>query len=130
MREIKFRAWAINSKKIVDLKKITPLACDPGLLKYGDGLFIPFREDIILMQYTGLKDKNGIEIYEGDIVEVLNSADDENGEFDVTTVCKWDNGCFVLEDCSGGHWTRQLFHAPERLTIKGNIYENASMLTV
>jgi hypothetical protein len=32
--------------------------------------------------------------------------------------------------CSGGHWTRQLFHAPERLTIKGNIYENASMLTV
>ena len=56
-REIKFRAWDDN-------KMIYPT----NALSNRNRFFRLIREDAILMQYTGLKDKNGKEIYEGDIV--------------------------------------------------------------
>lgn len=73
MREIKFRAW--NGKEIVDLQAITPLALDDNMnnqlaMRGESGLFIPFSDEIKLMQYTGLKDMNGVaEVYECDIID-------------------------------------------------------------
>lgn len=75
-REIKFRAWNTHTKTMIDLKKITPLALDQNIGEC-DGLFLPFQDVFILMQYTGLKDKNGKEIYEGDIVNYMFDYDDE-----------------------------------------------------
>lgn len=109
---------------MVDLKAITPLACDPGLLEHGDGLLIPFRDDIILMQFTGLQDKNGRDIYEGDIVEE-NSSDHSRYEI------VWDDkhACFKL-NCKRVSKATQYpsWNRGVNMVIIGNIYENPELI--
>lgn len=63
----RFRAWNKKAKMLVDLKEVTPLALDPTLIQ--DGIFIPFHEDLIIEQCTGLKDKNNDLIFENDVIQ-------------------------------------------------------------
>ncbi len=68
------------------------------------------------MQYTGLKDKNGKEIYEGDVL---------SGRY----IVEYKNDCFVVQehtnDWSSVHYV--LHHNPE-MEVIGNIYENPELL--
>ena len=71
-REIKFRVWDVENKEMLNVQE---LDFEPTF--YGGRIAIrPDQysdyfdtEDMILMQYTGLHDKNGKEIYEGDIIK-------------------------------------------------------------
>lgn len=73
-REIKFRAYDKHTKimlPVVDIIKFTKSE-SINIIRdgvYGVGVTIPYQPQIELMQYTGLHDKNGKEIYEGDIVK-------------------------------------------------------------
>jgi len=93
MRPIKFRAWNKETKTMIDLKKVTPLACDIA------GLFLPLdAQELELMQFAGLHDKNGKEIYEGDVVNAKRFCDWHRGEIQWSErhgmwyiKCHWDN---------------------------------------
>ncbi len=113
MREIKFRAWNVVTKKMIDLKKITPLALNMDT----DGLFIPFSDGLPLMQFTGLRDKNGKEIYEGDILHQDNYSD---------WVVEWRNtGFHIYNVCNPGTYFPLVQSDRE---VIGNIYENQELL--
>ena len=66
MRVIKFRAWDKKNKKMLAPKGAL---VEDMMFDYGNHYDHIGPDQAILMQYTGLKDKNGVEIYEGDIVE-------------------------------------------------------------
>ena len=128
MREIKFRAWDKIQKKFVD---------DFFIDRYGDiyGLrtlpnsnssdtqnFIDIN--LMLMQYTGLKDKNGVEIYEGDIVRThSHKPTNFKIEFIEGGFCATQNGIKYPIDINH-------FYTSIGCTIEVicNIYENPELL--
>ena len=95
MREILFRAW-YNNKELLDVDTI--FFNDDGTfhvyLKRGRERFGQGKCDVVIEQFTGLLDTNGVKIFEGDIVRIYNHYDG-NAEEDVETfdhVAVWDEG--------------------------------------
>ncbi len=94
MREIKFRAWDKRAKKMT-----------------GDVFFKPESEDVILMQCTEIKDRNGKEIYEGDIVTK-----------------EYTSGLHTLEVKWRGYGGFSELYCSNKFEIIGNIYENPELV--
>ncbi len=122
MREIKFRAWDKKYKAMAsfELMQTNARFAIDAPLPSGQFVVLPRHENIVLMQFTGLKDKNGKEIYEGDIL-----LDDTEGE---TYDCvEWNsfNGGF---DTKYWYSPRELVENAESHEIIGNIYENPELL--
>lgn len=77
MREIKFRAWEITGKVMVDWNTMMQTAFNRSGEHDKFGLLYRVftrKPDMVLMQFTGLLDKSGKEIYEGDILRLYGNA--------------------------------------------------------
>ncbi len=91
--------------------------------RFEDGFPLNMR-DCVVMQSTGLKDKNGVEIFEGDLVE---HEDNINGHWETFEACEvvYDKDCaqFCFKDDAGNFLTDY-----RNLNVIGNIYENPDLL--
>ena len=116
MREIKFRVWNINTHAYIDHESISYTTVNNLI----DGLSIK-NSEYIYLQYTGLKDKNGKEIYEGDIVE------DYIGGLCAVRYDVGDAGYYPFSKPSDGGYEWDATDADTSEVI-GNIYENPELL--
>lgn len=116
MREIKFRAWDKYNKQWVGFEMTRWALYDEKNEKQQVILCTPPKEEIVFMQYTGLKDKNGKEIYEGDIVNHLIAGKN------IVRKVEWiKNGYWSIGDFYGGEGHE--YTAEDRIEVIGNIYE-------
>ena len=128
MKELKFRCWDIEHNKMyyADMEEITAgIGQDYGLEDNALGFVNShIREEKIIMQYTGLKDKKDKEIYEGDIIEtdLLDGISRK-----VKVIWDEENLSFRLH----GNFYKKFLNVHddrENIEIIGNIYETPGII--
>jgi uncharacterized phage protein (TIGR01671 family) len=121
MREIKFRCWDKNWQ-------------GGGMREFGLGEFLFTERDttinldsVPVMQYAGLKDKNGIEIWEGDVLKVAEHYPASGGKWtQQIAAISFESGCFVIRSKKGLFST---LHGIASISeVIGNIHENPELI--
>ena len=128
MREIKFRAWLKEDKKMENVKTMDFTDKTIRCLKKNEFInaYLLRRvsfDDVELMQYTGLNDKNDKEIYEGDILFFR----DENTKY----VVVWQDAAFIIKSIEIRKYSKEMCWLDDTeicCEIVGNIYENKNLL--
>lgn len=117
----KFRAFLIEAKTmrdVVGIDFVRNMYClQVGRATIGEWFWY---RDLELMQSTGLKDLKGVEIFEGDLVWIIDKGEMDNGWGWFEEV-KFRNGSFMAGDDF-------LINANHRCVVRGNIYEREELL--
>ena len=132
MREIKFRVWSPLNKKMYKLGKIE--------FEYGLTTLFPecwqaytnsaLEPEAILLQYTGLTDKNGKEIYEGDLLRCFGQIPCKKERNDHIGKISYFIHGFQIFLWDGKDWCapKRISYCADQLEVIGNIYENPELL--
>ena len=124
MKEIKFRAWNTETNKmIINLKEMGVFALQ-STYSIDEFLVIPTNEKYPLMQYTGLLDKQGVEIYEGDIVKYKYISREHIAEIKYNK----EKLGFDFADNKVNLSYAYNFRQINNIEVIGNIYENTELL--
>ncbi len=142
MKGIKFRVWDKEEKCFLNIYSI-------GFDGYGNAEYVYVFDDndsasepplfvddknLVLMQYTGLKDKNGTEIYEGDILHWQDLSELSDGTLKDNVRVFWDDEYLRLsiETLSKIKAIEKLYDYSdiEEIEVIGNIYETPELLEV
>lgn len=132
MREIKFRAWDKNECKMAEVTQIIFSKVQYTLVKYryktdngkvDEASYVDEKGygSIVLMQYTGLQDRNGKEIYEGDIYHM--------GDKNIRYVVVWNDTGLTGKQLGSSSYAG-LSYWQDIIEIIGDIYENPELLEV
>ena len=122
-RLFRFRAWGTK------IKWMSKPFSFGQVLNFHDQIIKSLTTDEIVMQFTGLKDKNEVEIYEGDIVTYKRSVGNWTGQFMTTThkiIFTEEVNAFVME--YGSSYIKLRKHWGYEYEIIGNIFENPELL--
>lgn len=145
MRPIKFRAWDRNRKIMISPSMESPrfLRFDGGdvltvgeyMNAFGGGASLTYESGLVLMQFTGLLDSEGTEIYEGDIIKrhfpnwpsgakirVVEWGIYDDDEYVSTLEC-WMAGTWPVSDLGGRHSVGE-----HTIEVIGNSHENPELL--
>ena len=131
MKEIKFRIWNQFSNRMIypdenngllitlDGKILSEIVSGNGK---PTGSYYDYTNDFVLMQYTGIKDENNKEIYEGDIVKL------EGWGINIPSMILkvvWRDGCYYLDT---NEYNYSYVSGGKNLYVIGNIFENGDIL--
>ena len=124
----RFRVWNTRTKKLREVAQITLDARQHGVtseISNMETCHLVYQPHLVLEQCTGLKDKNGKLIYEGDIVQHDTAAGPK------CWPVLFKDGCFVLPYESGNAWLGKVIqNCPysSGVVVVGNIHDNAYLL--
>ena len=132
----KYRAWDVLAEKMIDEILMISFVRKEIIGKFSDGsTSVPLKfederngEDVILMQSTGLKDKNGKEIFEGDVVQFEDCSEASDFLYINTGIIEWCQGGFHVTNRDSVLMEDLLDGDSLDVTIIGNIYENRELL--
>lgn len=132
----KFRVWVKPEKRMIETSDILSIDYEyeevetqfvDGLPEDRDLENFPF-EDVILMQSTGLKDKNGQEIFEGDILKVVDKYEDTGGSIEAVSYSEA-QASFITKDIEQNIY-RLCNTLMFEVEVIGNIYQNSELFEV
>lgn len=123
----KFRAWDKTTSK---LHVVNGIYCDNKKIHYIDDKRVRFVgfDNVIIMQSTGLFDKSGKEIYEGDAVQFEDCYEASDFLYINTGIIEWCQGGFHITNRHSVTMEDLLCEESLDVEIIGNIYENPELL--